>query len=336
MVHRVCFLEGSGPIGDALESEGFASRLGFRRGWGPIGLWRFARTLRAARPKLIHFHWRSLGAMCVARFMFPRTPFIWTEHHPGAVTANLKARVFYRLLKRFFSRFVVTSEAMAKYLQGHGVDPVRVEVIPYALAVPLRRPDPQMPNRGKVVGVLTRLDGPKRIDLFIDVIAELHRRGVSCTGLVVGDGGHKEIYENYAKESALGEVVRFVGMKTDVATWLDRFDVFLTTSSVETFGLAALEAMARGVPVVAMPCPGGLNDLVERGGVLVEDRDPETAAAAVEVLLASAAERIRIGSLGYDVAATYTADASVAKHLNMYRTVLSASGVEQPPIPESG
>jgi glycosyltransferase involved in cell wall biosynthesis len=252
------------------------------------------------------------------------------------VTAKRKTRVFYRLFKWFFSRFVVTSQAMATYLEGHGVERARIDVIPYAVALSLRRPDPKMPERGHVVGVVARLDGPKRIDLFIDVIAKLHSRGVSCSGLVVGDGDHTEIYEKYANESALGEVVRFVGRKSDVASWLDRFDVFLATSSVETFGLAILEAMARGVPVVAMPCPGGLTDLVERGGVLLEDRDPETAAAAVEILLASAAERIRVGNRGYVVAATHTVAGSVSRHLRMYRAVLSASAAQQPRVPESG
>jgi glycosyltransferase involved in cell wall biosynthesis len=252
------------------------------------------------------------------------------------VTAKRKTRVFYRLFKWFFSRFVVTSEAMAKYLEGHGVERARIELIPPAVAVSLRRPDPQMPELGHVIGVVTRLDGPKRLDLFIDVIAELHSRGVSCSGLVVGDGNHAEIYENYAQELELAEIIRFVGRKPDVANWLDRFDVFLMTSSVETFGLAVLEAMARGVPVVAMPCPGGLNDLVERGGVLLEDRDPETAADAVETLLASAVERKRIGSLGYGVAATHTVAASVSSHLRMYRGLLSASAAQQQRVPESG
>src|SRR5438874_4522486 len=54
---------------------------------------------------------------------------------PGAVTANLKARVFYRLFKRLFSFHVVTSEAMATCLEGYGVPRERIEMIPSAVPV---------------------------------------------------------------------------------------------------------------------------------------------------------------------------------------------------------
>lgn len=319
LVHRVCFLDGAGPTGDALGDEGMSFRLGFRRGWGPLGLLRFARALRSARPSVVHFHWRALGAIAVARVVLPRTPFVWTEHHPGAVTSGPRTRLFYRLFHGCFCRVVVTSDVMARYVEGFGIDRELIRVIPQALTVPLRRPETPMPSRGNVVGVITRLDGPKRVDLFIDVLAELRDRGVACSGVVVGDGGHKEIYEEHARRSGLGDVVRFVGMSSDVEGWLDRFDVFLTTSSVETFGLAALEAMARGVPVVAMPSSGGLSDLVERGGVLVRDRAPRSAADAVESLLASAAERARVGGRGYAIATAHTLDAAVSRHTSMYR-----------------
>jgi glycosyltransferase involved in cell wall biosynthesis len=333
MVHRVCFLDGAGPTGDALENEGISFRLGFRRGWGPLGLLRFARALRAVRPRVVHFHWRTFGAIAVARVTLPRTPFVWTEHHPGAITPSLRVRLFYRLFRGRFSRFVVTSDAMATYVEGFGIGRERIPVIPSALTVPLRRPESPMLSRGNVIGVITRLDGPKRIDLFIDVLAELRNRGVACSGVVVGEGPYRETYEEHARRSGPGDVVRFVGMSADVAGWLDRFDVFLSTSSIETFGLAVLEAMARGVPVVAMPCPGGLSDLVGRGGVLVTGREPRIAADAVESLLASPAERARVGRRGYSIATTYTLDAAVSRHAAMYRELTTDAQPLQAPVP---
>jgi glycosyltransferase involved in cell wall biosynthesis len=319
MVHRVCFLGGIGPVGDALEAEGLAYRLYFRRGWGPIGLWRFARSLRMARPQLVHFHWRVFGAIGVASVVLPRTPFVWTEHHPGPVVTGARTRYFYRLLRRRFSRVVVTSEAMVGYVERYRVARRKVEIIPYALLIRRRPPGPVGGANGAVIGVVTRLDDRKRLDLFLDVLAELRHRGLGCSGLIVGDGPHRAQYETYARKLALDEAVEFVGMKADVAEWLDRFDVFLTTSAVDTFGIASLEAMARSVPVVAMPCPGGLAELVERGGVLVRDRNPQTAADAVESLLASPGEHLRVASRGYEVAAEHTVEAALEGHLKMYR-----------------
>jgi glycosyltransferase involved in cell wall biosynthesis/GT2 family glycosyltransferase len=328
--HRVCFLEGRGAVADGLAKEGIAYRLGFRRGWGPIGLWRFARSLRAARPQVVHFHWRAFGAIMVAAAMLPRTPFVWTEHHPDVVLGSRQPRIFYRFLKRRFARFVVTSDAMAAYVARYGVDRRRIDVIPNALTIPLSPPEPRREQQQPVVGVVTRIDDRKRVDLFIDVIAELRRRKVQCSGLIVGDGDPRAELEAYARQSGLARAVRFVGMKRDVAGWLDRFSVFLSTSTVDTFGLASLEAMARGVPVVAMPCPGGLSELARRGGVLLEDRDRRTAADAIQSLLASDEARFEVAQRGYDVALGHTMAAAVERHDQMYR----ALGVE-PARPES-
>jgi glycosyltransferase involved in cell wall biosynthesis len=324
MVHRVCFLEGSGPTASILEGEGVvSSRLGFRRGWGPIGLWRFARVLRVTRPRLIHFHWRVLGAITVARVVLPRTPFVWTEHHPGAAVGHPKVSLFYRVFRRCFCRFVVTNNVMVGRVATYGVANDQIVLIPSGLTIPFRRPEGAMQSRGNVVGVVTRLDGPKRVDLFLEVLSELRARGISCSGIIVGDGDRRELYEQHARRLGLVQIVEFPGETHDVSRWLDRFDVFLTTSSVETFGLAVLEAMARGVPVVGMPCAGGLPDLLRSGGVLVRDRDPKTAADAVEHLLTSPAARALVARRGYELARGHTLDAALTKHARMYRDLVT-------------
>jgi glycosyltransferase involved in cell wall biosynthesis len=205
----------------------------------------------------------------------------------------------------------------------YGVANDQIVLIPSGLTIPFRRPEGAMQSRGNVVGVVTRLDGPKRVDLFLEVLSELRARGISCSGIIVGDGDRRELYEQHARRLGLVQIVEFPGETHDVSRWLDRFDVFLTTSSVETFGLAVLEAMARGVPVVGMPCAGGLPDLLRSGGVLVRDRDPKTAADAVEHLLTSPAARALVARRGYELARGHTLDAALTKHARMYRDLVT-------------
>ena len=117
-------------------------------------------------------------------------------------------------------------------------------------------------------------------------------------------------------------MVTFVGQQDDVASWLDRFDVFLMTSDVETFGIAALEAMTRGVPVVAMPSAGGLASLAERGGVLLESRDVTEAAATVADVLASPERRSELRRRGAGVAREHRLEHTVTALDNMYAEVI--------------
>ena len=325
LTQRICFLAGLGETADALEAEGLVvCRLGFRRGWGPLGLLRFARVLRSVRPRIVHFHWPALGPIIVAMAVLPRSSFVWTEHHPGALFRIRRFRIFYRLFRRRFDRFVVPSEPMATCVESYGVERERIRLIPNGLTVPLRESPRPAAGIGRVVGVLTRLDRLKRVELFIDVVAELQSKGVDCVGVIVGDGRQRPVLEEHANALGVRDAIEFAGMRNDVVECLDRFDVFLTTTSIESFGLAVLEAMARAVPVVAMPCPGGLAELVGRGGVLLPDREIDTAAAAVEELLMSPAPREKLGLRGRAVAAEYSLDAALRSLDRLYTELIEA------------
>ena len=164
--------------------------------------------------------------------------------------------------------------------------PSRITMVPYPLTI-RRRGTERGDERARTVGVVCRLEPQKRVDQLIDVVAELGGRGVACSGLVVGGGSQLPLLTEHARRLGVEDIVEFAGEQDDVVPWLDRIDVFLMTSSSEPFGIAGLEAIARGVPLVAMPCPGGLPELAELGGTLLPDRAIGTAADAVALLLSS-------------------------------------------------
>jgi glycosyltransferase involved in cell wall biosynthesis/GT2 family glycosyltransferase len=291
LAHRVCYVAGGGVVGGPLVAEGLAVRALARAGWDPVGLWRLARLLRALRPAVVVSYTHALGANLVAAAALPRALRVYNEQSPRALGRDAKFRVLYRLLRATTARYVAPTPAMARDLEARGIARERIAVVPNPL-----RHSPGEPSRNggrerPVVGVVARLEPQKRIDLLLDVVAELRRRGVDCAAVVVGGGSQLPALERRRNALGLGELVTFTGEATDVVPWLDRLDVFVSTSAAEPFGIASLEAMGRGVPVVAMPCPGGLAELVGRGGVLLPDRDPRTAADAVQRLLASPAER---------------------------------------------
>ncbi len=121
-----------------------------------------------------------------------------------------------------------------------------------------------------------------------DVIRTFHRvaQQIRARLLMIGDGPDRETAERLADELGVGEQVQFVGSDLDVETVLPQLDLFLLPSEQESFGLAALEAMACGVPVIATAV-GGLPELVEEGksGYLFPLRDVDAmAACAVELL----------------------------------------------------
>lgn len=316
--HRVCFLDGNGVVGDALVAEGLAVRLFICRGWAPRSVWRLARTLRELKPRVLHLHSNdSVAVALLSALVLPGVRRVYTERSPRSLRPeSLKDKALYWILRRTYTSFVALSPAMAAALERHGIEPGSIVVIPHAVAVPGRRR--QDPDPASTVGVVCRLAPVKRVDLLIDVVTELRRRGVECSALIVGDGSQRAGLEAQAIASGVGDCVRFAGAQQDVLPWLDEIDVFLATSEIDVYPNAVLEAMARGVPVVAMACKGGLADLAVSGGHLLPDRGVTTAADAVAQLLESREARERLRARGYAVAAEHTPEVVLSKLGELY------------------
>lgn len=328
--HQICLLEGDGRIGDRVVVEGLGFRLHFRHGWGPGELWRFYRALRRVRPSVISFHSPVLGAAIVAAVL-TRADCVFTQHDPALLRRTLRYRIFYWLFRWRFARIVVITPVLRPSVEDYGIDPGRIVVLPNVLTVPLRDASALARTDGqRVIGAAARLEQIKRLDVFIDVIAELRGRGVDCAAIIVGEGSKREELELQARQLHLEGHVQFPGAQKDITPWLDRFDVCLMTSEADIFPSVAIEAMARAVPLVAMPCVGGLPDLAARGGLLLPDREPATAAAALAGLFESRAALDELRARGAEVAAEHTISRVLALHDEFYGALLHPRvGAEQ-------
>jgi L-malate glycosyltransferase len=144
----------------------------------------------------------------------------------------------------------------------------------------------------------------KRVDDVVRVLAEV-RKKVPAELVLIGDGPTLGEVEALAKSLGVHGAVRFVGEQTDVTALLQRSDVFLFPSQTESFGLAALEALSCGVPVVASHT-GGLPELIDDGvtGYLQPIGDIVGMAARAVQLLTDPATWIRFSAAAREVAQT--------------------------------
>lgn len=118
-------------------------------------------------------------------------------------------------------------------------------------------------DEGKVVIHISNFRPVKRI---MDVLAVFERiqREIPATLLLVGDGPDRGEAETWVRQQGIGDKVRFLGKLNDIVPLLSIADLMLMPSNVESFGLAALEAMACGVPVVVTDA-GGFPEFVRQG-----------------------------------------------------------------------
>lgn len=159
----------------------------------------------------------------------------------------------------------------------------------------------------------------KRVEDVVRIFAGVAAVRPACL-LMAGDGPDRSRAEELARELGLSERVHFLGEQNEVEGVLAAADLFLLPSEHESFGLAALEAMACGVPVVGT-ASGGLPEVVEDGvtGILVPVGDVEQSVTRSLALLADRdAHRAAAAAAREAAVARFGVDHVVDRYLEIY------------------
>jgi L-malate glycosyltransferase len=247
---------------------------------------------------LLHVHYaipHSVSALLARMMAAPRRlPFITTLH--GTDITLVGHDRSYLPITRFSIEQSDGVTAISNYLRGETVKEFDVkrsiEVIPNFVNCDLykRSDDTALrakwaPNGEPILMHLSNFRPVKRITDVIEIFA-LVREKIPAKLVMIGDGPDRGAAEYLVRKKRLSKDVLFLGKQDQVNEKLGVADLFLLPSDSESFGLAALEAMACEVPVLATNV-GGIPEVVTHGadGYLFEPRDVETAAKyALDIL----------------------------------------------------
>ncbi len=260
---------------------------------------RLRRIIREEAPAVVHTHTSKagfLGRWAARRERVPRIVHS-THGHPFSIHGRLAGRL-YAFLERRAAAWcdavaVLSRDEKEEYLRrgigrgdqfqtiGNGLPPSAFS----ADRQEVERIRRKLHLRGRlVVGTVCRLTPEKGLSCLLDAFARLDP---SAALLIVGEGPLRRSIEERARRPDLAGRVHITGFQPRAMEWIAAMNVFVLASTYEGFGLAALEAMAAGVPVVGTRV-GGLVELLEggRGGLLVPPGDPEALAKAIRSLMA--------------------------------------------------
>ena len=284
---------------------------------------------------LLHVHYaipHSVSALLASQMLGNSLPFITTLH--GTDVTLVGADPSYLPITRFAIEnspavTCISEHLCAETRRVFGVDNA-IEVIPNFVneAIYRRRADPQLRSlyakpREKIVAHLSNFRPVKRILDCVRIFARLAAK-VPSRLLMIGDGPDRKAAEGLAVELGVRNRVRFVGERRDVASLLGVSNLLLLPSEMESFGLAALEAMACGAIPIATRV-GGLPEVVTDGfdGFLVELGDIDAFAQAAEAVILSPDRERSMRAAGRRTAVTrFGSDAVIGTYLSLYERVL--------------
>lgn len=279
---------------------------------------------------LVHSHYWLSGWVGRALSRLQAVPHVVTFHtlaliklqaRAGEVEPAERKRVERELLASADRVIAFTPHEKDAMVRLYAADPARITLAPCGVDLSLFRPLDQRQardrlglNGGKVLLYVGRLEPLKGLELFLQTAAQLetcHRVRM----VVVGGGGagdeEVERMRRLARSLRVEELFDFVGRvdQDELPFYYNAADVCVVPSYYESFGLAALESMACGTPVVATRV-GGLATIVQHGrtGYLKSWRCPEAFANSLEIIMSSTrlqhsmglAARRRAEGMGWD------------------------------------
>jgi glycosyltransferase involved in cell wall biosynthesis len=202
---------------------------------------------------------------------------------------------------------VVQSEQARRFFSGAVRE--RTVVIPNPV-LPAQRQEPAPPGPGRTVVSLGRLSKVKGFDLLIDAFARIAPEHPDWSLEIWGEGPERPRLEKMAADKGLGSRLRLPGHTSSPQEKLSRADLFVLSSRVEGFPNALCEAMASGLPVVAVDCPSGPRQIIRDGvdGILVAPDDAAALARGMNRLMESPELARRLASRAPDVVQRFALD----------------------------
>ncbi|HWD37662.1 MAG TPA: glycosyltransferase family 4 protein [Fimbriimonas sp.] len=279
-------------FGAQVRKEGFAVREVRVRGKvDPLALVRMRAIIRARKYDVVHTHLSTSSVNGALAARMAGVPSVATVHGMSGKLSFVAA-----------DHLIAVSNGVKEHLIRQGVKPGKVTVVYNGLetnSVPPNREEARrklgLRSEIPIVGTVSRITRLKGIDDALRAVARLRPQFEGLRYLVVGDGEGLEFCRQVAAELGIADCVDFVGYRHDVSTYLAAMDLFLFPSLKEAMGIALVEAMAAGLPIVATNV-GGIPEVVtSETGMLVGPSQPDALALATQTILNDPVRRLELG-----------------------------------------
>ena len=238
----------------------------------------------------------------------------WTTAFIAVSQRNLEAGVRLRLFPASRARVIRSGVDLASFAAHRGGEALRREL--------------GVPSAAPLVVQIVCFKPQKAPERFVEIAARLASRFPAAHFLLVGDGALRRQLERLRREAGLEGRLHLPGWRRDVPAILDAATVVTLTSRFEGLPRVLVEALAAGVPVVAMAVDG-VSEVVRDGqnGFLVAPHDVEGVATRVAAILADDALRSRLSAGTASGLEEFGREVMVRQQEELYRELACRAGL---------
>lgn len=275
---------------------------------------------------IIHTHNTAPQLFGAIASLFSKAKFCTTEH---TTTNHHRVWWFYPIEKWMYNQYdhiICISEAACKNMQliagknvpTNSIIPNGINIQIFKHAIPLDKISLNVNPNNKLLMMVGRYSYQKDQATIIKAMALLPQNIELC---LVGYGETHKQLQLLANNLNVEKRVHLLGMRTDVSRLLKTCDIVIQSSHIEGFGIAAVEGMAAGKPVVASDIQG-LNQVVNGAGILFPHEDEKTLAEIILHLLKDKNYYDKVTSKCVERANIYDIESMVTSYLEIYKQLV--------------
>jgi glycosyltransferase involved in cell wall biosynthesis len=302
----------------------------------PSNLWKLSKILKTEKPAIIHAQiWNPVAskyAFLAAKLS--KIPLIITEHDPFPLSGHQK--LYKKLSLKIPTKIITVSKANQKLMaELYPAHQTKLETVYNGIEKP---PQPLSDSRylhikkdlfhaglaTKIIFSAGTLHPRKGYKLLISAFKKIINKFDNLKLVIAGEGPERTNLEKLIKNLDLDKKVVLLGQCNNVAELMQASDIFVLPSLKEAFGLAILEAMQNGLPIIASRV-GGIPEIIssEKLGILIEAGDKNSLIKALSKLLSNQNLHQQLKQAGLHHWQTFSAQKMVSETAKIYRQIIN-------------
>jgi glycosyltransferase involved in cell wall biosynthesis len=321
--HVIVFRDVKDGFRNLLDKDVKSYSLQSRRRFTPTVILRLIKYLRKSKIDILHCHMHDPSKLGAITKKIALIPVIVTTDHGIPVKKSWYRHVVERVIinKTVCRRVAVSQQIQDFLIKRRGVRPENVITIPTGTIVPKYAADTKSTPR--IVGAMGRLAKVKDYPTLFKAVKLVKEKGFDVELRIAGEGPEKDLLQKFIQGLNMSGYIKLLGLQKP-HDFLKQTDIFVMSSIREGTPVALLEAMARGIPVVATKV-GGIGNVIEDGkdGLLLPPQNPKALADNIIRLILNDQLRIRIGRNAREkIVHKYSMVSIATRYAELYKELL--------------